>query len=164
MEIFNDYTVSVKKALYEIDDNWHKYQGLVICGTHTPKLWEKQIEKIEEAREKGIPFLGICFGFQLAGIEYARNVMGIRDATSEEFKVSGTAVVKKLRTLKIGLHDGESYWHNYYVIPEVLEKMKVPENFFICQYHPEYQSSIDKPHPLLVKFLKYAKSQSKNSK
>lgn len=154
MEIYNSFQTSVKKALDEIDINWPKYRGLIICGTHNPEDTERLIDKIKIARELNLPYLGICFGHQIAAIEYARNVLGIKDATSEEFG-EGTFVVKKRQDLKVGLHDGESYWNNYEV---VLDKWENPENFFTSQFHPEYESSIDKPHPLLVKFIDYAKS------
>lgn len=41
------------------------------------------------AREKKIPYLGICLGSQIMAIEYARNVIGITDASSEEFTPEG---------------------------------------------------------------------------
>lgn len=85
----------------------------------------------------------------MAAIEYARNVLGIKDATSEEFG-EGTFIVKKRKDLNVGLHDGETYWNNYEVDLDDWEK---PDNFFTCQFHPEYQSSKENPHPLLVKFL-----------
>ncbi len=44
-----------------------------------------KIAAINYARENKIPYLGICFGMQVAVIEYARNVLGIKDATSSEF-------------------------------------------------------------------------------
>jgi CTP synthase len=40
---------------------------------------------VEHARKKGIPFLGICLGMQMAVVEYARNVCGLADANSSEF-------------------------------------------------------------------------------
>ena len=43
------------------------------------------IAAIRLAREQGVPFLGLCYGMQLAVIEYARHVAGIERATSEEF-------------------------------------------------------------------------------
>lgn len=160
MEIYNSFQTSVKKALDEIDVNWPKYRGLIICGTHSPKDWNKQVDIIKKVREDGLPFLGICFGHQLAAIEFARNVLGIKDATSEEFGEKGELIVKKLPELNVGLniHDGESYWNNYKVVDGFDSIWKKKENFITCQYHPEYQSSKDNPHPLLVKFLKYAKS------
>lgn len=155
MQILNDFSTTVKKALGEIDPDWESYPGLVICGTHSPHDVEGMIAEIARARESGLPFLGICFGHQLAAIEYARNVLGIQDATSEEFG-TGTFVVKKLPELNVGLKDGETYWNNY----EVTIETKHPEHFITCQYHPEYQSSIDKPHPLLVKFIDECKKYS----
>ena len=59
MNLLNDFSTSVKKALDEIDPQWEKYEGLIICGTHTPKDWETQIGFIRMARESNIPFLGI---------------------------------------------------------------------------------------------------------
>ena len=41
------------------------------------------------AREKNIPYLGVCLGSQIMAIEYARNVLGIADASSEEFTPTG---------------------------------------------------------------------------
>lgn len=147
MIILNDFSTSVHKALSEIDPKYMDYDGLVVCGTHSPHDVEEMIEKIRKARESGLPFLGICFGHQLAYVEWCRS-NGIADATSEEFGV-GTIVVKKLPELKVGLHGGETYWNNYECIGEGI----YPKNFITCQYHPEYQSSKDKSHPLLVKFL-----------
>lgn len=153
MLVLNDFNTSVEKALSEIDPKWRDYDGLIVCGTHTPLNIESMIEAIKVAREEGKPFLGICFGHQLAAIEYARNVLGIPDATSEEFDVDGTLIVVKRPELKVGLHDGESYWNNYEVDPEFLEEWIKDDNFFTVQFHPEYQSAKGAPHPLLVKFL-----------
>lgn len=156
MQIYSDFTTSVRKAFDEIDPNWESYNGIVICGTHAPEAKEAEvfISKIKEARERGTPLLGICYGHQLMAIEYARTVLGIEDATSEEFGV-GTFVVEKRNDLKVGLHNGESYWNNYEVIIDV----ENPGCFLSTQSHPEYQSSIDKPHPLLVQFLELCKNQ-----
>src|SRR3990167_10728252 len=152
MQELNNFTTSVEKALTEIDPKWKDYRGLIICGTHTPQNTEEMIEKIKVARETKLPFLGICFGHQICAIEYARNVLGIKDATSEEFG-KGTFVVKKLPELNVGLKNGESYWNNY----EVAIEWEKPEHFTTCQFHPEYQSSKENPHPILVKFLELCK-------
>jgi len=158
MLILGDFTSSVQRAFDEIDPNWRTYDGLVICGTHTPHDMEFLIDKIKEARDTKRPFLGICFGHQLAAIEYARTVKGIADATSEEFG-QGTFVVKKRDTLKVGLHNGESYWNNY----EVAIEWEKPDWFITCQFHPEYTSSFDHPHPLLVQFLNLCKNHNGNA-
>lgn len=154
MEIYGDYQTSLIKALNEIDEHWRDYDGLIIAGSHTPKEVEFLINKIKYARVNKLPYYGECYGYQLASIEFARNVLGIEDATSEEFG-KGTFVVKKRKEgLKVGLHNGESYWNNY----EVVIEWQKPENFFTAQYHASYQSSIEKPHPLIKSFLEYAKN------
>lgn len=160
MIVLNDFDTSVRKALTEIDNKWETYDGLIICGTHSPDLYdiEHQINEIRKAREDGTPFLGICFGHQLTAVEYSRNVRGVADACSSEWGM-GTAVVKKLPQLKVGLHNGESYWNNY----EPSIRWENPKHFFTCQYHPEYNSRKGKFHPLLVDFIRYAKQHGKRT-
>jgi CTP synthase len=68
------------------------YDGILIPGGFGKRGIEGKIEAIRFARENNIPFLGLCLGFQLATIEYARNKAGIPDATSEEFG-EGTHVI-----------------------------------------------------------------------
>lgn len=64
-------------------------QGILVPGGFGTRGVEGKITAIQYAREKNIPFFGICFGMQLAAIEFARNVCGIRDATSREFVSDG---------------------------------------------------------------------------
>ena len=51
------------------------------------------IKCIQYAREKKVPYLGLCFGFQMAVIEFARNVCGIKDANSSELCDQDDAVI-----------------------------------------------------------------------
>jgi len=157
MLLLGDFKTSIIKAFDEIDPKWNDYYGLIVAGSHTPQDTEYLIDQIKIARENNLPFYGECYGHQLAAIEYARNVLMIEDATSEEFG-KGTFVVKKLPGLNVGLHDGESYWNNFEVD---LPNWDKPNNFFTAQFHASYQSSIDKPHPLIVNFLTYAKNYKK---
>ena len=60
-------------------------QGILVPGGFGTRGVEGKIAAIQFAREKKVPFFGICFGMQLAAIEFARNVCGINDATSREF-------------------------------------------------------------------------------
>lgn len=64
----------------------NKYDGILIPGGFGKRGIEGKIKVIKYAREKQIPFLGICLGMQLLVIEYARNCAGIKDANSEEFE------------------------------------------------------------------------------
>ena len=65
-------------------------QGILVPGGFGTRGVEGKIAAIQYAREKKVPFFGICFGMQLAAIEFARNVCGIPDATSREFVGEGT--------------------------------------------------------------------------
>lgn len=59
--------------------------GILIPGGFGNRGVEGKIAAIKHAREKKVPFLGICLGMQVAVIEYAKNVCGIEEATSGEF-------------------------------------------------------------------------------
>jgi len=58
--------------------------GLVVPGGFGARATEGKIEAIRYARETGLPFLGLCLGFQMAVVEFARHVLGLRDAHSAE--------------------------------------------------------------------------------
>ncbi len=63
--------------------------GILVPGGFGTRGVEGKITAIKYARERRKPFFGICFGMQLAAIEFARNVCGVRDATSREFHGEG---------------------------------------------------------------------------
>lgn len=180
MVVLNSFDTSVKKALDEITPDWPKYNGLIICGTHAPDDPNRDYRALKKARTTDTPTLGICWGMQAMAIEWMRNKAGIFDATSEEVG-DGTPIVYKLPKLRVGLLDTkggkESHWHQYAVDTEVIEQtpfhisviegivedMTLPNHPFYrgVQYHPEYQSSKRKPHPLLVEFLDAARGTTK---
>lgn len=60
-------------------------QGILVPGGFGSRGVEGKLTAIKYAREKSIPFFGICYGMQLAAIEFAKNVCGIKDATSREW-------------------------------------------------------------------------------
>ena len=61
------------------------FQAIIVPGGFGNRGVEGKIETIRYARENKIPFLGICLGMQMAVVEYARNVLGLKDANSQEF-------------------------------------------------------------------------------
>ncbi|HUT80774.1 MAG TPA: CTP synthase [Candidatus Bathyarchaeia archaeon] len=65
------------------------FDGLLVPGGFGYRGTEGKIAMIQYAREHNIPFIGLCFGFQLATIEFGRNVVGIKKATSFEFTMNG---------------------------------------------------------------------------
>ena len=60
------------------------FDGVFVPYGFGPRGTEGKIASVQFARENDIPFLGICYGFQLAVIEYARNVCGLKEANSTE--------------------------------------------------------------------------------
>ena len=71
---------NMKMALSQVD-------GILVPGGFGERGIEGKIIAIQYARENEVPFFGICYGMQLAAIEFARNVCGIKDATSREFGI-----------------------------------------------------------------------------
>jgi len=74
----------LEKDPKEIED-LKNYDGIIVPGGFGNRGTEGKIKAIEYCRKNKIPFLGLCLGLQLATIEFARNVCGIKDATSTEF-------------------------------------------------------------------------------
>ena len=62
-----------------------KYDAILVPGGFGNRGIEGKIETVRYARENKVPFLGICLGMQMAVVEFARNVLGLKDANSEEF-------------------------------------------------------------------------------
>jgi len=62
--------------------------GILVAGGFGERGVEGKIQSIQYAREEKIPFLGICLGMQLSMIEFARNVLGLKEANSVEFDES----------------------------------------------------------------------------
>ena len=85
-------------ALDEVD-------AILVPGGFGERGIEGKIKAIHYARTEGVPFFGICLGMQLATIEYARNVCGITDANSAEFKPEGKNNVIDLMESQKGVKD-----------------------------------------------------------
>ncbi|MCR5185770.1 MAG: CTP synthase [Clostridia bacterium] len=78
-----------------------KYDGIIVPGGFGNRGIEGKIETVRFARENDIPFLGICLGMQMAVVEFARNVLGLKDANSEEFdEKSKNQVIHIMETQK----------------------------------------------------------------
>ena len=175
--------------------------GVIVPGGFGTRGIEGKIKAIQYAREARIPFLGICLGMQCAVVEWARNVMGITNATSQEWDNASPNQVITLSpnqekqniiggTMRLGayrclLKDGtqtqwlyqcesiyERHRHRYEFnnkflrlfnasgykvsgvspsenLVEIIEYAAHP--FFIgTQFHPEFLSRPNKPHPLFL--------------
>jgi CTP synthase len=60
-------------------------QGIIVTGGFGYRGIEGKIRAVRYAREQGVPFLGLCLGLQVAVVEFARHVCGMREANSTEF-------------------------------------------------------------------------------
>ena len=77
--------------------------GILVPGGFGDRGIEGKIQTVEYARTKGIPFLGICLGMQVAVIEYARHICGMDDANSTEFDQKTTHPVISLQEEQKGI-------------------------------------------------------------
>ncbi len=84
---------SDKLKVSEIKKKLKDISGVLIPGGFGKRGTEGKIAAISYARKNKIPFLGICFGMQMAIIEFARNQLNIKNATSSEFGSRGTPIV-----------------------------------------------------------------------
>jgi CTP synthase len=88
--------------------------GIIVPGGFGDRGIEGMIESIRYARENKVPLFGICLGMQMAVVEFARNVAGLKDANSTEFKNTEYNVIdimdeqkditEKGGTMRLGLY------------------------------------------------------------
>ncbi|QCT95294.1 CTP synthase (glutamine hydrolyzing) [Caminibacter mediatlanticus TB-2] len=70
----------------EIKEIFDEVSGILVAGGFGERGVEGKLKAIKYARENKVPYLGICLGMQLAVIEFARNVLGLKYANSQEFE------------------------------------------------------------------------------
>ncbi len=97
--IFNNVRVEIKWIESEelnnsnINELLSTCDGILVPGGFGERGAEGKIMAIKYAREQNKPYFGICFGMQLAVIEMARNILGIKDANSSEFSDCQNSIV-----------------------------------------------------------------------
>ncbi|MDR0404452.1 MAG: CTP synthase [Oscillospiraceae bacterium] len=97
-ELVTDYTAS--DLLLDCD-------GILVPGGFGNRGILGKINAVKYARENNVPFLGICLGMQVAAIEFARNVMGVKEANSSEFdKYCKFSVIDLMADQQDGLPKG----------------------------------------------------------
>ena len=179
-------------------------QGILVPGGFGDRGTEGMILAAEYARTRGIPYLGICLGMQIAVIEYAKHMAGISDACSGEFHDASehkvidfmpgqSEEVDKGGTLRLGSYPcqivpgtlmekcygedliRERHRHRYEfnneyrkVLTEsgltlsglspdgtLVETIELKDHpFFLgVQYHPEFKSRPNRPHPVFREFV-----------
>jgi CTP synthase len=98
----------LEKADCNLDEIFRNVQGILVPGGFGSRGTEGKIKAIHYARTKKIPFFGICLGLQLSVIEFARNVVGITDATSEEFQSGGEHLIHYMEGQSVSGNKGGS--------------------------------------------------------
>jgi CTP synthase len=113
------------------------FDGVFVPYGFGPRGTEGKIAAIKFARENDVPFLGICYGFQLAVVEFARDVCGLKDANSTEINPSSPhpvidlmpeqrGVEYKGATMRLGAHkvilEPNTLVHRLYQQTEIHER------------------------------------------
>jgi len=149
-----------------IADRLDGFDGVIVPGGFGSRGVEGKIAAVKYCRESGMPYLGICLGFQVAVIEFARNVLGIKDAYSTEFDpMCGSPLISELPdqkkieglggTMRLGAQDvqitadslasflsggkrsiRERFRHRYEVDPSFIEQLEAGGLVFSGR-HPE---------------------------
>jgi CTP synthase len=182
--------------------------GVLVAPGFGNRGIDGKLHAIKHIREHKIPFFGICLGMQCAVIEFARNVLQLKDAHSREMNPVTSSPVIDLQegqknitnmggTMRLGayackIEDDQSLAYQIYQskevqerhrhryefnndykkifseagmelsgvnpetgLVEIIELKKDKHPFFIgVQFHPEYRSTVENPHPLFVEFIK----------
>lgn len=187
--------------------------GILVAPGFGERGTEGKIAATRYARENGIPFLGICLGMQMAVVEFARDVLGLKQAHSSEIDPttpdpvidlmeSQKEITDKGGTMRLGAwqcsvaKDSKAYQiyqseeinerhrHRYELNLKYLDAIEqagmkatgrnadtglvdiveIPSHpwFFGVQFHPEYRSKVEAPHPLFVGFVKAAMDYKKS--
>ncbi|MEK7589823.1 MAG: CTP synthase [Patescibacteria group bacterium] len=85
-----------------------RYDGVIVPGGFGESGIEGKLKAIKFVRENKIPYLGLCYGMQLAVIEYARNVLGLKDANTTEIDPnSKNPVIDIMTGQKKNMEDGK---------------------------------------------------------
>jgi len=109
-------TTEIEEGRISIEEALNEVKGVIVPGGFGSRGVEGKIEVIKYARENDIPYLGLCYGMQLAVVEFARNVCEFDDANSTEidemtkFPVvflmpSQRDIIKKGATMRLGGKD-----------------------------------------------------------
>lgn len=101
-------TTDLEKSPEKVAEVLSDIDGVIVPGGFGSRGTEGKIEIIRFLREKNIPFLGICYGMQLAVIEYARNVCRFEDANSAEIALTQNPVIDLLPEQKAVTEKGAS--------------------------------------------------------
>lgn len=195
---------SEKLSPHNAADYLQEVNGILVAPGFGERGIEGKIAAVQYAREHKVPFMGICLGMQCAVIEFARNVLGYKEAHSTEISpktpnpvidimeaqktISGLGGTMRLGAypcqLKANSHAHMAYgcteiqerhrhryeFNNQYLAEyekagmiatgintkdDLVEIVEIKDHpwFVGVQFHPEYKSTVAKPHPIFMSFV-----------
>lgn len=144
-------TTEIEEGKITAEESLKDIKGLIVPGGFGSRGTEGKIEVIKYARENNIPFLGLCYGLQLAVIEFARNICKIEKAGSTEISKDCEEIIcilpeqekimKKGGTMRLGSYEA--------VLDEGSKIQKLYESNIAHERHrhryevnPEYHSAL----------------------
>jgi CTP synthase len=183
--------------------------GLLVPGGFGARGVDGKMVAIQIARDRGMPFLGVCYGFQMAAVEFARHALGLAQANTtevdphtpdpvvclleEQKELAVMGGTMRLGAQRVLLEPGsrvaevygrteiwERHRHRYEINPAYLERfaalglrvsgrsvdgrveaLELPGHpyFLGVQFHPEFLSRPEAPHPLYLEFVRAAISR-----
>jgi CTP synthase len=190
------------------DDKLRQVQGIIVPGGFGYRGIEGMIKAAKFAREREIPYLGLCLGMQVMVIELGRHVFNTDEVNSTEFAANSAypvidllpeqhAIEQKGGTMRLGTYPChlvagtiaarvygteviyERHRHRYEFNNDFRQPLQeaglVPSGLspdgrlveitelrdhpwmLACQFHPEFKSRPDSPHPLFLGFIEAAK-------
>jgi len=109
-------TTDIERGKISVEEALRDVHGIIVPGGFGERGVEGKISVIKYARENNIPFLGLCYGLQLAVVEFARNVCGLKKANSREvdpntkhpvieYLPEQLEIIDKGGTMRLGGHD-----------------------------------------------------------
>jgi CTP synthase len=195
-----------------VDQKLAQLGGILVAPGFGDRGIEGKLVAARYAREKNVPYFGICLGMQCAVIEFGQHVLGLQEANSTEMNAKTKhpviaimeeqkKITRKGGTMRLGaypcaiskgsklaaaygeLQISERHRHRYEfnnsylkeyekagmlatgLNPDsgLVEAIELKDHpwFVGVQYHPEYKSTVARPHPLFVKFVEMAMKQGK---
>ncbi len=218
---YNDRKVDIRLLHSEninsenVDNTLKDLHGILVAPGFGHRGIEGKLLAVKYAREKDIPFFGICLGMQCAVIEFSQNILKLEKANSREMDHNTPNpvidlmedqknVTEKGGTMRLGAYEcelksgtnaaraynkelvHERHRHRYEFNNEYLQQfeeagmissginpdtglveiVELPKNkwFVGVQFHPEYSSTVIKPHPMFMAFVKAAIEHEEEAK
>lgn len=151
---------ALERGNADLESAFSGVRGLIVPGGFGTRGTKGKIKAIEYARMKNIPFLGLCFGLQLAVVEFARNACNLKDANSTEIDAKTKNPIidilpeqknisKKGATMRLGAYS--AYLKEKSRVWEIYGKQKIVSERHRHRYevNPDYHDLLERSGMLI---------------